>query len=108
MAAPSLLPPPTVATGPMHLPVSGEMLHDAVMLCGVALLLAVIAMSVKAQRRRSVMFFALFAVVTTALLYALAVSGNALGEGMPYHLAREGLLALLALALIRTTLIFTT
>ena len=85
--------------------VTAELLNDAGLFTGIVVLLAVIAFAASAPRRRGLVLLALLALFMLAGLWALAEYGTRL-PGTPYDIAREALLALLALAVIRSIVLF--
>lgn len=97
----AVAPPPKV-----HVPISEDMLIDATVFTAVVVLFAVIALVIRSSRRRGLMIFAGLATVLTGLLWLLARAGHALVDASLYQILREGLLALLAFAIIRSSLTF--
>ena len=88
--------------------VTSELLTDAAMFAGLAVLLAVLAFAARAPRRRGLVMLALIALLMLAGLWALGEFGRRLGSGTPYDIARETLLGLLAVAVIRSVVFFVT
>jgi small-conductance mechanosensitive channel/CRP-like cAMP-binding protein len=86
--------------------VTPELLSDAALFTGLAVLLAVLAFAAPPRRRRGLITLAVMAVVMLAGLWALGEYGRRLGGGTPYDIAREALLALLAIAVIRSAVLF--
>ena len=95
-----------VASPPVHVPVSDEMLFDASIFSAVLVLFALIAFALRSPRRRSLLVFSALAAVVTGLLWLLARAGHAIVDASLYQVVREGLLALLAFAVLRGALIF--
>lgn len=86
--------------------VSSELLTDASLFAGLAALLALLALAAPARRRRGLIVLAVMALVMLAGLWALGEYGRRLGSGAAYDIAREALLALLAVAVIRSVVVF--
>ena len=86
--------------------VTPELVTDAAMFTGLVLLLAVLAFAARAPRRRALVTLSLIALVMLAGLWALGEFGRRLGSGTPYDVAREALLGLLAVAVIRSVVYF--
>ena len=76
------------------------------MYAGLAVLLAVLALAAPAPRRRGLPALAAMAVIMFGGLWLLGEFGRGLGSGTPYDIAREALLALLAVAVIRSAVLF--
>jgi small-conductance mechanosensitive channel/CRP-like cAMP-binding protein len=86
-------------------PVSPELFSDAVLFTGVAVALAVVSLLAPADRRRGLVVFALAAIVMLGGLALLQRFGGKLGSA-PYDVAREALLGLLAVVVIRAIVVF--
>ena len=86
--------------------VTSELLTDASLFTGIVVLLAVLAFAAPARRRRGMITLAVMAIVMLAGLWALGEYGRRLGSGTPYDIAREALLAVLAVAVIRSAILF--
>ena len=86
--------------------VTPELLADAAMFAALAVALALIGFVVPPQKRRGLVGLALFAVVMLAGLWLLGEYGRRLGMGAPYDVVREALLGLLAVAVIRSAVVF--
>jgi small-conductance mechanosensitive channel/CRP-like cAMP-binding protein len=104
---------PTTATAlvpsaPTHLPVTAGTLLDASLYAGLAVLFFAIALLLPPERRRGLIGSALLAIIVLLGLWLFAQVGDAIGSATLYEIIREALLALLAFAVIRSTLIFIT
>ena len=93
-------------TGPIW--VDAVMLTDAALFAGLAAVLALISFAAAAPRRRGMVGLAAVAAVALAGLWVLATYGVRLGSGAPYDVVRETLLGVLAIAVIRSTVVFLT
>jgi small-conductance mechanosensitive channel/CRP-like cAMP-binding protein len=86
--------------------VTPELLTDAGLFAGLVVLLAILGFTAPARRRRGLVAMAVVAIVMLACLWALGEYGRRLGSGLPYDVAREALLAVLAVAVIRSSVLF--
>lgn len=83
-----------------------DTLHDASLYAGVAVLLAALSMLAPRERRRGSVVTAAFALAMLAGLWLLASFGAALDNRTLHEVLREALLALLAIAVLRSVLHF--
>jgi CRP-like cAMP-binding protein/small-conductance mechanosensitive channel len=81
-------------------------LQDASLYAGVAVLLAVVATVARNERRRTQWTLALVALIALLGLWLLASYGGRFDDRTVYEIAREALLALLAIAVLRAVLSF--
>lgn len=88
--------------------VMDETLRDASLYAALAVLLALVAMLAPPERRRGLLPTAAFALAVLAALWILARFGAPFDERTLHEVVREGLLALLAVAVARTVLGFGT
>jgi small-conductance mechanosensitive channel/CRP-like cAMP-binding protein len=86
--------------------VTTELLTDAGLFAGLAVLLAVLSLAAPPSRRRGLIVLAAIALVMLAGLWTLGEYGRRLGSGTPYDVAREALLGLLAVAVLRSLVLF--
>ena len=86
--------------------VSPELLTDAAMFASLAVVLALIGFIVPPAKRRGLVGLAMFALVMLGGLWLLGEYGRRLGSGAVYDIVRESLLALLAIAVIRSAVLF--
>ncbi len=89
-----------------HLPITPETLLNAALFAGIAIAFAVIAAIVRPYRRGGFIGLALVAVVVVLLLWTVSQLGSTLAGGTLFDILREILLALLAFAVLRSTLLF--
>ena len=85
--------------------VTPELLSDAALYTGIAVALAIVALVAPRDKRRGLVALAAFALVMLAALAALAQYGAVL-RGTSHVVVREALLALLAVAVIRASVVF--
>ncbi|MDH5286948.1 MAG: mechanosensitive ion channel family protein [Betaproteobacteria bacterium] len=83
-------------------------LRDASLYAGIAVLLGVLSFLAPPVRRRGLLLMAVVALVALAGVWLLANYGGRFGDRTLYEVVREALLALLALAVIRSVLLFAT
>lgn len=83
-------------------------LRDASLYAGLAVLLAVIAFAAPADRRRGQIAMAILALFALAGVWGLGTYAGRFDDRTLYEIAREALLALIALAVIRSILLFVT
>ena len=88
------------------LPVTADTLHDAALYAGIAVLAATLSFAGPRERRRGPLVLAGIALVLLAALWVLKQWGTALPNRTLYDIAREGVLALLAVVVIRAVLQF--
>jgi CRP-like cAMP-binding protein/small-conductance mechanosensitive channel len=86
--------------------VTPELLSDAILFAGIAVALGLVSLLAPAQRRHGLLGLAGFAAAMLGGLALLAYFGVRLGGGMPYDIAREALLGLMAVAVIRAIVLF--
>jgi len=86
--------------------VTSELLTDAAMFASLTVVLALLAFAAPPNRRGGFVGLALVALVMLGGLWLLGEFGRRLGSGSPYDVARETLLALLAIAVIRSSILF--
>jgi small-conductance mechanosensitive channel/CRP-like cAMP-binding protein len=91
-------------TGPIW--VDAETIADAALFAGLAALLAVASLPAPKSRRRGMVALAVLAAAALAGLWALGTYGVRLGSGVPYDVLRETLLGVLAIAVIRSAVLF--
>ncbi len=112
MASPATAPTTTatILAPSAHtvLPITADTMLDASLFTGLTVLFFVIALVVPPERRRGLMGSAILAVILLLGLWLFAQVGDAVGSATLYEIVREALLALLAFAVIRSTLIFVT
>jgi len=101
---PAYNPPVPTTSEPIW--VTPALLTDAAMYAGLAVLLAVLSLAAPPPRRRGLAVLAAMAVLMLGGLWLLFEFGPRLGIGTPYDIAREALLALLAVAVIRSAVLF--
>lgn len=83
-------------------------LRDASLYTGIAVLLALLSFASPADRRRGQFTMAVLALVAFAGVWGLASYAGRFDDRTLYEIVREALLALLALAVIRSVLLFVT
>jgi hypothetical protein len=88
------------------LPVTADTLHDAALYAGIAVLAATLSFAGPRERRRGPLVLAGIALALLAALWVLKQWGTALPNRTLYDIAREGVLALLAVVVIRAVLQF--
>lgn len=88
--------------------VDAALLNDAALFAGAAVLLTALSLFVRPERRRGLLPMAVMAVLMLAALWALGRYGPRLGSDTIYDIAREALLALLAVAVIRAVILYIT
>ena len=86
--------------------VTSELLTDAAMFASLTVVLALLAFAAPPNRRGGFVGLAHVALVMLGGLWLLGEFGRRLGSGSPYDVARETLLALLAIAVIRSSILF--
>ena len=86
--------------------ITPELMTDASLFAGLAVLLAALGHLVPRERRRGLLSLALLAIAALGAIAALDRFGARLGSGMPYDIAREALLGVLAIAVIRASVLF--
>ena len=95
-----------VASSVIHLPVTSDTLIEASIYAGIAVALFLIGLLLPAARRRGLLASAALAVLMLVSLWVFSRFGRALANATLYDIVREALLALLAFAVIRATLLF--
>lgn len=90
----------------MNVNVTPELLTDASIFTGVVIALAIVSFVVPEERRRGLPAMAMLASLMFGGLWALGTWGTRIGSGTLYDIAREGLLAMLAVAVIRAFVLF--
>lgn len=83
-----------------------ELLSDATLFTGIAVALAALSLLAPRERRRGLVVLAVLALVMLGGLALLSRYGARLGAGPPFEIVRETLLALLAVAVIRSIVVF--
>jgi small-conductance mechanosensitive channel/CRP-like cAMP-binding protein len=83
-------------------------LRDAALYAGIAVLLALLSFAAQADRRRGQFTMAILALAALAGVWGLASYAGRFDDRTLYEIVREALLALLALAVIRSVLLFVT
>src|SRR5918993_367885 len=86
--------------------VTTELLTDAALFASLPVVLALISFTARRSRRGGFVGLALFALVMLGGLWLLSEFGRRLGSGAPYDVVREALLGLLAIAVIRSVVLF--
>jgi small-conductance mechanosensitive channel len=86
--------------------VTPELLREAAWYAGVATALAVVAFAARAPRRRGLLPLAVLAAAMVGGLWLVSRWGSVLGTGSAYDIVREALLAFLAIAVIRSVVLF--
>lgn len=86
--------------------VTPELITDAAMFASLAVVLALLSFAAPRERRGGLLGLGLFALLMLGGLWLLGEFGRRLGSGAPYDIAREALLALLAVAVIRSAILF--
>jgi small-conductance mechanosensitive channel/CRP-like cAMP-binding protein len=86
--------------------VTTELLTDAALFASLAVVLALLSFAAPRSRRGGFVGLAVFALAMLGGLWLLGEFGRRLGSGSPYDVARETLLALLAVAVIRSSILF--